>query len=137
MDDRNRLKVPAEYRRVFEQSWGQDLFVTSFTGSEVFVYPLSVWAEFEKRLLELPLMDPKRVRIQKVVNFYGKTQVMDGQGRVLIHSPLREKAGIGEEVMVLGYGDHLCVQDAAKVEQEVATSTESDLETLSELWRKP
>ena len=136
MDDRSRLKVPAEFRRVIEQTWGSDLFVTSFTGREVYVYPLAVWEEFEQRLLKLPLMEPKRMRIQKVVNFFGKTQSMDTQGRVLIHAPLKDKAGIGDEVMVLGYGNHLCLQDASRVEDEVAASIESDLETLSELWRK-
>ena len=138
MDDRNRLKVPAEFRRAIESSWGSDVFVTSMTGKDVYVYPMAVWEEFESRLLKLPLMHPSRQRIQKVVNYYGKTQSMDGQGRVLIHSPLKESAAIGDEVMVLGYGDHLYVQDAGAVMDDVSASAsiEDDLETLSELWRK-
>jgi MraZ protein len=134
IDDRSRVKVPAEFRRVIEQSFGNDLFVTSLTGRDVLLYPLPVWEEFEARLMKLPLMQPARMRIQKTVNFYGKTQQMDAQGRVLIHSPLKEKAGIGEEVMVLGYGNHLCLQDSARVEEEAGSVDEADLETLSSLW---
>lgn len=135
IDDRNRVKVPAEFRRYIESTWGNDVFVTSLTGRDVLVYPLPVWEEFESRLLKMPLMQPARMRIQKTVNYYGKTQQMDGQGRVLIHSPLKEKAGVGEEVMVLGYGDHLCVQDAARVEEEASRVEDVDLETISALWR--
>jgi MraZ protein len=134
IDDRNRLKVPAEFRRHIESTWGADVFVTSMTGSDVYIYPIAVWEEFEARLVKLPLMQPQRMRIQKVVNYFGKTQSIDGQGRILIHSPLKESAGIGEEVMVLGYGNHLYVQDAARVKEDVGASIESDLETLSQLW---
>lgn len=128
------MKVPAEFRRHIESTWGNDLFVTSLTGREVLVYPLPVWEEFEARLMKLPLMHPARMRIQKTVNYYGKTQSMDGQGRVLVHSPLKEKAGIGDEVMVLGYGNHLCVQDASRVEEEASRVEDADLETISKLW---
>ena len=134
MDDRSRVKVPAEFRRHIEQTWGNDLFVTSLTGRDVLIYPLPVWEEFEARLMKLPLMHPARMRIQKTVNYYGKTQQMDGQGRVLIHAPLKDKAGIGDEVMVLGYGNHLCLQDAPRVEEEASRVEDADLETLSALW---
>ena len=136
IDDRSRLKVPAEFRRFIESTWGTEVFVTSMTGADVSIYPIPVWEEFEARLLKLPPMQPSRMRIQKVVNFFGKAQSIDGQGRVLIHSPLKEKAEIGDEVMVLGYGNYLLVQDAKKVEADVSASIEADLETLSDLWRQ-
>ena len=135
IDDRNRLKVPAEFRRSIESGWGSEVFVTSLTGQDVSIYPIAVWEEFEARLMKLPLMQPARMRIQKVVNYFGKAQAIDAQGRVLIHSPLKESASIGEEVMVLGYGNYLHVQDATKVQQDVTGSIEADLETLSQLWR--
>lgn len=134
VDDRNRVKVPAEFRRHIEGTWGSDLFVTSLTGRDVLIYPLPVWEEFEARLMKLPLMHPARMRIQKTVNFYGKTQQMDSQGRVLLHSPLKEKAGVQEEVMVLGYGNHLCLQDASRVEEEASRVEDADLQTISDLW---
>ena len=135
IDDRSRLKVPVEFRRFIEATWGTDVFVTSLNGTDVQIYPIPVWEEFEARLLKLPLMQPARMRIQKVVNYFGKTQQIDAQGRILIHSPLKESARIGDEVMVLGYGNQLHVQDIDRVKQDVTGSIESDLETLSELWR--
>jgi MraZ protein len=127
--------VPSSRLGAIESTWGSDVFVTSMTGADVSIYPIPVWEEFEARLMKLPLMQPSRMRIQKVVNFFGKAQAIDGQGRVLIHSPLKEKAEIGEEVMVLGYGNYLVVQDVRRLEADVSASIESDLETLSDLWR--
>jgi division/cell wall cluster transcriptional repressor MraZ len=135
IDDRNRLKVPIEFRRFIEANWGSDVFVTSQNGADVQIYPIPVWEEFESRLLKLPLMQPARMRVQKVVNYFGKAQQIDAQGRILIHSPLKESARIGEEVMVLGFGNHLHVQDTERVKQDVTASIESDLETFSDLWR--
>jgi MraZ protein len=136
IDDRNRVKVPAEFRRVMESTWGNQVFVTSQTGRDVLVYPLPVWQEFEARLMKLPLIQPARMRIQKVVNFYGQTQSIDGQGRVLLHAPLLQRAGIRDEVMVLGYGNHLLLQDAESIRADVEQFDERDLETLSDLWSK-
>lgn len=135
IDDRNRLKVPAEFRRVVETTWGNDVFVTSLTGRDVQIYPLQVWEEFEAKLMKLPPLQPARTRIQKVINYYGQMQQMDSQGRVLIHSPLKDDAAIAGEVTVLGYGNYLHVQNAESIRKDVAQSIEADLETLSQLWR--
>jgi MraZ protein len=136
IDDRSRVKVPAEFRRVIQDTWGSDLFVTSFTGDDIFVYPLPVWErEFEARMLALPPMDPARRKIQKVVNYFGQSQTLDAQGRVVLHSPLKERAEATGEVMVLGYGNHLVIQNAEAVKRDVEQSIEADLEELSKLWR--
>ena len=136
IDDRNRLKIPAEFRRIMADRWGTELFVTSFTGHDILVYPLPVWeSEFESRMLALPPMDPARRKIQKVVNFFGQSQAMDGQGRVVLHSPLKEKANATSEVLVLGYGNFLLVQEAESVERDVEQSIEADLEDLARFWR--
>lgn len=138
IDDRSRLKIPAEFRRAIDSTWGSQLFVTSLTGQDVLIYPLPVWEkEFEARLLALSPMDPARRKVQKVVNFFGQSQTMDAQGRVVIHSPLKERAETTASVMVLGYGNHLCVQNADRVAQDVEQSIEADLEELAKIWRTP
>jgi len=136
VDDRNRVKVPAEFRRVIQDTWGTDLFVTSFTGRDILVYPLAVWErEFEARMLALPPMDPARLKIQKVVNYFGQSQTLDTQGRVVLHSPLKERAEADGDVMVLGYGNHLVVQNAEAVKRDVEQSIDADLEDLAKFWR--
>ena len=75
------------------------------------------------------------MRLQKVVNFYGQTQTMDAQGRVLVHSPLREAAELTREVTVLGYTDHLYVQNRERIANDVAQPlTDAELDALEQLW---
>lgn len=136
IDDRNRLKIPAEFRRFVESNWGNELFITSLNGTEARIYPLPVWQEFEERLRSLSPFNKARMQLQQTVNFYGQTQTMDAQGRVLLHSPLRETADLTREVTVLGYTDHLFVQNQERISAAVKEPLSDDaLDALDELWR--
>ena len=62
IDDKGRLKVPTAFRRVLEESYGRELFLTSVVGDSVHLYPLSVWEQFEQRLAGLPSTDRTKRR---------------------------------------------------------------------------
>jgi len=129
------LKIPAEFRRFVESNYGNELFVTSLHGNEARIYPLPVWQEFEDRLRKLGPFNPIRMRLQQVVNFYGQTQTMDAQGRVLLQSTLRETAGLAGEVTVLGLTDHLYIQKREQIETAVQVPLSDDeLAALDSLW---
>ena len=135
LDDKGRLKVPAEFRRVIESTWTNDVFLTTLTGKDVLIFPLSVWEEFEARLTRLPITDPARARIQRFVNYFGSSQEMDAQGRVLIPGLPKDQAGLQGEVMVLGFGNHLSVQSSDRLLSAIAEPIDADLEKISDLWR--
>ncbi len=129
------MKIPAEFRRFVESNYGNELFVTSLHGNEARIYPLPVWQEFEDRLRKLGPFNPIRMRLQQVVNFYGQTQTMDAQGRVLLQSTLRETAGLAGEVTVLGLTDHLYIQKREQIEIDVQVPLSDDeLAALDSLW---
>ena len=129
------MKIPAEFRRFVESNYGNELFVTSLHGNEARIYPLPVWQEFEDRLRKLGPFNPIRMRLQQVVNYYGQTQTMDAQGRVLLQSTLRETAGLEGEVTVLGLTDHLYIQKREQIETAVQVPLSDDeLAALDSLW---
>ena len=135
IDDRSRLKVPVEFRRHIGEQWGNELFVTSFTGADARVFPLPVWQGLEQALLAMPPVNAALMRFQKIVNFFGQTQSMDAQGRVLVQSPLRDKAELNGEVTVLGYGDHLFVQNYAAIDDDVSRPlSDEEFAMLGQLW---
>jgi MraZ protein len=107
IDEKGRLKVPAGFRTVIEDSWGSDFYVTSLSGESVRVYPLSVWQEIEQRLASTPAFNPTKKKFLDRANYFGQTASMDKQGRVLIPQRLRESAGMDGEVAVLGCMDYL------------------------------
>ena len=45
IDDKGRLKVPTDLRRLLEERWGPDLYVTSVLGDSALIYPLHLLQE--------------------------------------------------------------------------------------------
>ena len=122
VDDKGRLKIPTDFRRLLEERWGGEVFITSVQGDAAFVFPLPVWEEREQKLLQLPSTDRSRDRYLERVNYFGQQVKVDPQGRVLIPQLLRERAGMSGEVVVAGRLDHLVVWN----HERFATKLESD-----------
>jgi transcriptional regulator MraZ len=107
IDDKGRLKIPNAFRALIDKTHGSELFVTSLTGESVRLYPIPVWLALEEKLARTPSTLPARAKFLDRVNYFGQTAEIDAQGRVLIHSRLREAAGMAGEVDVFGLYDRL------------------------------
>jgi transcriptional regulator MraZ len=107
IDDKGRLKVPNGFRATIQEEHGRELFVTSLTGESVRLYPMTVWIDIERKLAQMPSTHPSRVRFLDRINFFGQATELDPQGRVLIHTRLRDSAQMSGEVDVLGQQSYL------------------------------
>ena len=134
IDEKARLKIPTGFRSVLESRHGRDVFVTSLTGESVRIYPMAVWIEIERKLAQIPSTHPARLRFFSRVNYYGQTAEVDNQGRVLIHTRLREAAGMAGEVDVFGQYDHLEVWNHERFVNKLASDpfTDDDARALAE-----
>ena len=119
VDEKGRIKVPTNFRRVIEERYGSDCFITSFDGLKARVYPLSVWREFQARLAKVPSTAVAKDKLLKLVNYYGALDAIDAQGRLLVPSILREVAGIRGDVVVLGKEDYLEVWNKERIDKSV------------------
>ena len=109
IDDKGRLKIPNAFRALIEKNHGTEVFVTSLTGEYVRLYPMPVWLVLEEKLARVPSSHPARLKYFDRVNYYGQTAQIDVQGRVVIHSRLRDSAGMTGDVDVFGQYDTLDV----------------------------
>lgn len=134
VDDKGRLKIPTDFRRVLEERFGSDLFVTSILGDCALIYPLPVWEKIESRLAAMPSTDPSKRRFLQRVSFFGQQVSQDTQGRVLIPQILRDKAAMNGDVVVSAQLDHLVVWNRERIEQllEEEPFTEDDLRILTQ-----
>ena len=134
IDDKGRLKIPNAFRGLIEGQHGADVFVTSLTGEYVRIYPMPVWMALEEKMAKVPSTHPARLRFFDRVNYYGQTAAFDNQGRVIIHSRLRDSAGMAGEVDVLGQYDYLDVWNherfVARMQRE--PYTDDDARALAE-----
>jgi|SRR5271168_5075041 len=135
VDEKGRLKVPADFKRLIDEKYGAQFYITSLDGKVAQIYPFEEWQVIEQRLLKLPNFNPTKKKFLNRTNYYGQQVEMDGQGRLLVPGILREAAGIKGEVAVLGHLTHLEVRNmqAFRAEMEQEPFTGEDEQTLNEL----
>ena len=135
VDEKGRLKVPAEFKRVIDEKYGQQFYITSLDGKVAQIYPFEEWERIEQKLASLSTFNPTKKKFLDRVNYYGQAVEMDGQGRLLIPQILRDSAQIRGEVAVLGHLTFLVVRnlEAFRKEIEEQAFTPEDEKTLDEL----
>jgi transcriptional regulator MraZ len=135
MDEKGRLKVPAEFKRVIDEKYGQQFYITSLDGKVAQVYPFEEWERIEQKLAGLSTFNPTKKKFLDRVNYYGQVVEMDGQGRLLIPQILRDAAQIKGEVAVLGNLTYLIVRNLETFRKEIEEQsfTPEDEKTLDEL----
>ena len=135
VDEKGRLKVPSEFKRVIDEKYAQKFYITSLDGSVAQVYPFEEWERIEQKLASLSTFNPTKKKFLNRTNYYGQVVEMDGQGRLLIPQILREAAQIRGEVAVLGNLTYLEVRnlEAFRKEIEEQAFSDDDTKTLDEL----
>ena len=135
IDSKGRLKVPTPFRRLIEEKYGKEFYITSLSGNNVRIYPLPEWESIEQRLSLLPTMDPARRKFLDRTNYYGQQSTIDAQGRVLIHPLLRKSAAVVGDVAVMGYLTHLEVWELDQFKERLITNpyTEEDEAAIARL----
>lgn len=126
IDEKGRLKVPTDFRRVLKNQYGSSVFITSVDGHATMIYPLPIWEAIEDRLAHLPSTDRVKQRYLERVSYYGQQARMDAQGRVVIPPILRDSAEMVGEVVVSARLDHLEVWNRERLEERFASETFSD-----------
>jgi MraZ protein len=134
VDDKGRLKVPAEFKRVIDEKYGTQFYITSLDGKVAQIYPFEEWERIEQKLANLSTFNPTKKKFLTRVNYWGQQVEMDGQGRLLIPQLLRENAAIKGEVAVLGNLTYLEVRNLATLQTEIETEsfTAEDEKTLDD-----
>ena len=120
IDEKGRLKVPSGFRKIIEEKYGQECFITSTDGERALVYPLPVWYDFQSRLAKVPSTSQAKTKLLERVNYFGQVASIDNQGRVLGPAVLRNDAGIADDVVVLGNTDHLIVWNEERMKKRLA-----------------
>ena len=135
VDEKGRLKIPAEFKRLIDEKYGTQFYITSMDGKVAQVYPFEEWQRIEEKLARLSNFNPTKKKFLNRTNYYGQLVEMDGQGRLLVPSLLRESADIKGEVAVVGNLTYLEVQSIEQYRKDIAENpfTVEDEKTLDEL----
>src|ERR1700761_2072330 len=135
VDEKGRLKLPADFKRLVDERYGRFFFITSRNGKRAEIYPLQEWQKVEEKLAPIPNSNPAKQKFLDRVNYFGQVVEIDAQGRLLLPSILRETAKLDGDTAVIGKQDHLEVVDLAEFKQSLEATpwTEADDQAMSDL----
>lgn len=106
VDAKGRIAIPARFRTLLEEQARGQLVTTIDTQEPcLLLYPQPAWEEIEAKLTALPSFNSATRRIQRLLIGHATEMEMDRSGRVLIPQLLREHAGLGQNVMLVGQGN--------------------------------
>jgi MraZ protein len=133
VDDKGRLKLPADIQRYLIESGAAQVFITSFDGRTARIYSIPQWERAEK-LLEAPgpkAQDGRKLwfRAQK----YGGDADIDSQGRLLMPATLRREMGVENQPVHLAFfRGHLEVFSLPEYEAQDTASSGGDMDQIVE-----
>jgi MraZ protein len=103
IDQKGRVTIPPKFREAFKGgivlSRGYDKCITACTVSE--------WDKRAEQMSRLPMTQSKARRLNRATFSSAFSLDLDGQGRIILPAPLRDYAGIANEVVVAGVRDSL------------------------------
>jgi MraZ protein len=97
IDDKGRLKLPAESWDWCKKSNVVSVFVTTFDKKSVRIYPISEWKSTVKTMEAAGPHATAMAGILRMARFYGRDAEIDAQGRIVIPGVLRDKLELGSE----------------------------------------
>ena len=107
LDEKGRLKIPADFKREIDRLYDAQFYITSFDGEVIKMYPLKEWEAFEQKVVANEPSFEDLEDFKNVTSYYGQMVEMDTQGRLTIAEWLRNKFGLKGEVAVIGKWDHI------------------------------
>ena len=126
--------MPAEFKRVIDEKYGTQFYITSVDGRSAQIYPFEEWERIEQKLAGLSTYNPTKKKFLTRTNYWGQVAEMDNQGRLLLPQLLRDSAQLKGEVAVMGYLTRLEVKSMEGVRQELAEAfTAEDEKNLDDL----
>jgi transcriptional regulator MraZ len=100
IDDKGRIKLPADFFHFFEALPERKVYVTSTDGRIAEIYPISTWKETEKFYIANRTLGSAR-RALFTAGRLGSNGEIDSQGRLTIHSTLRAELGLDNQELHL------------------------------------
>jgi MraZ protein len=105
------MAMPSRYRDRLLEGCGGRLVVTVDRDHCLLVYPLPEWEIIEAKLVELPSLNKQARLLQRLLIGHATECEMDGQGRILVPTMLREFAGLTKKIVLIGQGKKFEIWD--------------------------
>ena len=131
IDEKGRVPLPPRFRGALKDG----VVLTPGIERCVTAYPLSEWKKLAAELTGSSASSSKLRKLNRAIFATAFSTQIDGQGRVALPVPLREYAGIEDEVVAIGANTYLEIWDKTNWEEEKAISQEQAWQIIESLER--
>jgi MraZ protein len=136
LDDKGRLKLPADFIQFFKSLPESKLHLTSLDRRIAQLYPISEWRVNEKFFDTFQDEPDAADNIAFNAADLGADVEMDGQGRVIVHPDLRRELGMeGQELHLIAYKGHVQILTETRYQEHKSRATENTASDLKVLKR--
>jgi len=136
LDEKGRLKLPAEFQHFLNLLPEKKLFITSLDRRIAQIYPISAWRENEN-FFENYRENPQLAHdVAFNANDLGADAEMDSQGRVLFNTLLRKELDLqNQELHLYAYRGHIRVLTEALYQERRQRASKAAPESVDTLER--
>ncbi|HTM46821.1 MAG TPA: division/cell wall cluster transcriptional repressor MraZ [Polyangiaceae bacterium] len=123
IDGKGRVSLPSRFREALLAEGDLRLVMTPAPFDPcLHVFPYRAWEEFERKIADLPSLDPRIVRFRRLYVSPAIELELDRAGRVLLPPSFRDKAQLTRDVLWAGMGRTLEVWAKERWDQATAMS---------------
>jgi MraZ protein len=108
------MAIPSRYRQELVESCNGRLVITVDKDNCLLIYPLPEWEIVERKLVKLSSFNNRSRQLQRLLIGHATEVELDGSGRVLLPTPLREYADLEKKVVLVGQGNKFELWDAQR-----------------------
>ncbi|MFC2036048.1 division/cell wall cluster transcriptional repressor MraZ [Chloroflexota bacterium] len=131
IDEKGRVPIPPKFRRELKEG----VVLTPGVERCINVYSQAEWKKVAATLTAGSVAPSKLRRLNRAIFATAFSLNIDGQGRIALPIPLREYAGIDDEVVMVGANTYLELWNKNQWESEKSVSQEQAWQIIESLER--
>lgn len=112
LDDKGRLAIPARFR----EELGESVVITRGLDHCLMGFTQTYWSQLAGQVSGLALGEFNARNIRRLLFGSATEQQMDRQGRIVVPQTLRERASLGDAVVVVGLNTYFEIWSRARWE---------------------
>ena len=125
LDEKNRLSIPAKYRKVMQSLQEDTFIVTTLEDACLTLYPYVTFRQtVSEPVKALRQFDDDANELRRFLGMHSTDVKMDSQGRINLPASACEHAGINKKVKLIGCGHKIELWNPEKF-QEISTTRDA------------
>ncbi|GIU13634.1 transcriptional regulator MraZ [Shewanella sp. c952] len=123
LDAKGRIAMPKRHREPLHAHHNSQLVITVDIQSPcLLLYPVQEWQTIAVKLSQLSDTQPAERAIKRMLLGYAHECELDGNGRILLPTPLRQYANLEKRAMLVGQLNKFELWDEAAWQQQIEES---------------